>query len=55
MSTLAKYPHRPDGARERSRAAHRLIRRLADERGVDENAARQSLMDSLFAAIGSRQ
>ena len=28
-------------------AAHRLILRLAEERGVDENAARQGLMDSL--------
>jgi NAD(P)-dependent dehydrogenase (short-subunit alcohol dehydrogenase family) len=28
-------------------AAHRLILRLAEERGVDENAARQRLMDSL--------
>ena len=28
-------------------AAHRLILRLAEERGVDENAARQELMDSL--------
>jgi NAD(P)-dependent dehydrogenase (short-subunit alcohol dehydrogenase family) len=28
-------------------AAHRLILRLAAERGVDENAARQRLMDSL--------
>ena len=28
-------------------AAHRLILRLAEERGVDENAARRGLMDSL--------
>lgn len=28
-------------------AAHRLILRLAEERGVDENTARQGLMDSL--------
>ena len=28
-------------------AAHRLILRLAEERGVDESAARQGLMDSL--------
>jgi NAD(P)-dependent dehydrogenase (short-subunit alcohol dehydrogenase family) len=28
-------------------AAHRLIVRLAEERGVDENTARQGLMDSL--------
>ncbi len=28
-------------------AAHRLIVRLAEQRGVDENAARQGLMDSL--------
>jgi NAD(P)-dependent dehydrogenase (short-subunit alcohol dehydrogenase family) len=30
-----------------TKAAHRLIMRLAEERGVDENAARQGLMDSL--------
>ncbi len=28
-------------------AAHRLILRLAEQRGTDENAARQGLMDSL--------
>ena len=37
----------PRSHREQPTAAQRLIARLADNAGTDENAARQSLMDSL--------